>query len=105
MILDFINLGGRGVNDTLRELYYGRIRPAAMKLPQDEEMTALIKRTTELEKIVTESLDEAGRENFTEFLKADGDFSDLQLFHSFCRGFRVGVRLMLEAIMDEPVKQ
>ena len=86
----------------LRDLYYGRVNPWAMKLPKDDEMSTFIRRSNELEKEVNESLDDAGREKFTEFLKLDCEFGDAQQFLAFRRGFRIAARLILESLMDEP---
>ena len=107
MILEFIDFGEHalGINDMLRELFYGRISPYGAKLPKDTETQAIIKRSTDLETEVNGILDEAGREKFSDFLKEDGELCDIQRFQSFRQGYRIGARLMLETLMNEPVKQ
>ena len=107
IILEFIDLGehGIGINDMLRELFYGRISPYGAKLPKDTETQALIKRSSGLETELNEILDEAGREKFSDFLRDDGELCDIQRFQSFCFGYRIGARLMLETLMNEPSKQ
>ena len=89
------------MSDMLRDLYYGRVNPFGMKLPNDEETLGLITRSTELEHEVVEYLVDTGREKFTEFLKVDGEFGDIQQFTSFCRGFRIGARLMIDALCED----
>ena len=93
------------MDDTLRDLYYGRINPFGMKIARDEEIDGLIKRSQKLEHEIFGILDEAGKKKFTEFLNVDGDLGDSQQFQAFCRGFRVGTRLMIETFVDNPEKQ
>ena len=93
------------MNETLRDLYYGRIQPFATKLARDDELDMLIGRSKELEREVAGSLDEAGKAKFTEFLNVDTEFGDNQQFYAFARGFRIGVRLMLDTLTDDPVKE
>ena len=93
------------MNDMLRDLYYGRINPSEMKLAWDGEIDTMIERSKELEKEISGSLDEAGREKFTEFMNVEGDFGDSQQFSAFCRGFRIGVRLMVDTFTDEVAKK
>ena len=90
-------------DEMLRELYSGRIRPFAMRFEKDEKTSAITARSLALEQEITELLDEAGKEKFTEFMKADGDLEDVQRFQVFCCGYRIGARLMLDTFADEPV--
>ena len=80
--------GGDMANDTLRDLYYGRINPFGMRIVRDEELDRLVKRSQDLEHEVFGCLDEAGKQKFTDFLNVDGDLGDNQEFQAFCYGFR-----------------
>ena len=93
------------MNNTLRDLFYGRIQPFAMKLARDNELDMLITRSKELEREIAGSLDEPGRAKFAEFLNVDTEFGDNKQFYAFVRGFRIGARLMLDTLTDDPVKE
>ena len=90
-------------DEMLRELYSGRLHPFAMKFEKDEKTSATVERSLVLEREITELLDEAGREKFTEFMRVDGDLGDVQRFQAFACGYRIGARLMLDTFADEPV--
>jgi len=92
-------------NDTLRDLYYGRINPFGMRLVRDEELDRLIKRSQDLEHEIFACLDETGKQKFTDFLNTDGNLGDSQQFQAFCNGFRIGTRLMVETFVESPEKQ
>jgi len=92
-------------NDTLRDLYYGRINPFGTRLVRDEEMDRLIKQSQDLEHEVFACLDEAGKQKFTDFLNTDGDLGDNQQFQAFCNGFRIGTKLMVETFVENLEKQ
>ena len=90
-------------DEMLRELYSGHLHPFAMKFEKDEKTLTLVERSLVLEQEITEMLDEAGREKFTEFMRIDGDLEDVQRFQSFVCGYRIGARLMLDTFAGEPV--
>ena len=89
------------MNDMLRELYYGRVHPYEREFRKADEISAMSRRSIEFEKMVTDCLDEAGRERFSEFLKADSELGDNQQFDAFVCGFRIGARLMIDTLADD----
>lgn len=81
------------MNKTIKMLYEGEIRPYAGAYPSDHEYLAMKDSYNELQRHISDMLDELLnlRNNMDSFTDVN-DFTD---------GFRLGARLMLEAIYDE----
>lgn len=85
--------------ETIKDLYYGKIRPAEMEPVEREEYLAhsesLMKMFEEFGEKLPEKLKEEWRTLMDEEMKA------AELLHrdGFCKGFSLGLRMTFESLM------
>ena len=105
----FISTGllGRGVvcvctmevrkMDLIEKLFYGRIDPGARGPEHGSEMEELLKRASQNEQLLEESLTGEQKERLSQISKDSDDINMLSELTGFRNGFCLGVRLMMEA--------
>lgn len=90
------------MNKTIKALYNGEIRFYAEEYPTDHEYLAMSDSYNELQRHLADMLDEHGQDLLDELLDLRISMDSMTDVNDFVDGFRLGARLMLEAIYDEP---
>lgn len=89
------------MNKTIKALYNGEIRFYAEEYPTDHEYLAMKDSYNELQRHLADMLDEHGQDLLDELLNLRTSMDSITDVNDFIDGFRLGARLMLEAIYDD----
>ena len=89
------------ISKTIRQLYEGNIHFTNELYPTDHEYLSLKDSYNELQRHLSDMLDEQGRDLLDELLNMRTTMDSITDVNDFIDGFRLGARLMLEAIYDE----
>ena len=84
--------------DTIRELFYGNIHPYERDIPKDSEGGKLNKLIIRYDAALKETLNEQEVEILEKLKDALTEQSSLSECEGFVNGFRLGIRLMTEAL-------
>ena len=87
--------------DTIKELYYGNIRPFERAIKKDSESDTLAKLIISHEDELKSTMNESEIELFGKFKDAVTELNCLNECEGFISGFRLGVRLIVEALRTE----
>lgn len=85
----------------LRELYYGRINPYKAKFEEDSFYQEDVKTMIDNEAKFLETLPEPEKLMFIDFVDAQAEVADTTAFEKFSYGFKLGVLLGMELVLDE----
>lgn len=89
------------MKNLLLDLYYGRISPWEDPVVLDPEHKKLSNLLKEQEDTLLKNLTEEMRHVFKEYREAELEMQCIDEERIFIRGFRLGVRLMVEALSEE----
>ncbi len=84
--------------DTIRELFYGNIHPFERDIKQDSESDRLAKLILRHDAALKSTMNESEIELFGKFKDAVTELNCLNECEGFINGFRLGIRLMVEAL-------
>ena len=84
--------------DTIRELFYGNIHPYERDIPKDSEGDKLNKLIIRRDAALKATLDKQEAEILEKLKDALTEQSSLSECEGFVNGFRLGVRLTVEAL-------
>ena len=87
--------------DTIRELYYGNVHPFERDIEKDSESDRLAKLVLRHDAELKATMNEKELELFEKFKDAVTELNCLNECGSFVNGFRLGVRLIVEALHTE----
>lgn len=87
--------------DTVKELFYGNIHPYERDIPKDSERDRLNKLIIRHDAALKATLNEHETEILEKLKDALTEQSSLSECEGFIDGFRLGVRLMVEALYGE----
>ena len=87
--------------DTIRELYYGNINPSERDINPDSENDRLEKLVLRHEAQLQKILNESEAEIFGKLKDVWAELNCLNERDCFINGFRLGVRLTVEALLTE----
>lgn len=82
----------------LEEYYFSEVMPNNASVPKDKEYIKLMKRLFSCEEHFYEILDSAERAQFQSYLEDQSEMNAIDWLDSFVAGFRLGVRILLEAL-------
>ena len=89
------------MDKTIRALYNGELRPCEGEYPTDHEYLAIRDSYDELQRHLSDKLDQHGKDLLNELLNLRTNMNSFYDADDFVSGFRLGARLMLEAIYDD----
>jgi hypothetical protein len=81
----------------IREIYYGNLSNTCMKMPKSKEYRKTEKKEFELYDKLKAVIPEEYQSLFDEFVEVFGDKHDLIAQNFYVRGFKIGLRLGMEA--------
>ena len=84
--------------DTIRELFYGNIHPFERDIPKGSEEDRLNRLIIKYDTALKETLSEKETKILDELKHAMNEQSSLSECEGFINGFRLGVKLMAEAL-------
>ena len=87
--------------DTIKELFYGNIHPFERDIKKDSESDRLAKLILRLDAALKATMNESEIELFGKFKDAVTELNCLNECEGFINGFRLGIRLMVEALHTE----
>ena len=87
--------------DTIRELYYGNVHPFERDIKKDSERDRLAKLVLRHDAALKATMNENEQELFGKFKDTVTELNCLNECESFNNGFRLGVRLIVEALHTE----
>lgn len=85
----------------LENLWFGNIAPVDRKLTRGGEVKKLLEAVIAYENIFTAELSTEGKRAFDEYDNMVGKISEISKCDAFGKGFRLGVRLILETLSEE----
>ena len=80
----------------LENLWYGNIAPGVRRFTPGSEYDKLSSAANAAEEIIMAELSAEGRRAYAEYCKMVDRLSDISECDAFCKGFCLGVRLILE---------
>lgn len=87
--------------DTIDALFYGNITPNERTFAHDSEYGQAFEQLTEAEDILRRVLDKEDREALDRLTDAQRTMDAIATREYFADGFRLGVKLILDALMGE----
>ncbi len=85
---------------TLEDLYYGNITPNNLQCKRGTPLQRVMEQSEECEEQLTALLDGKKKTLLLRLINAENEISSTLALENFIQGFRLGVRLMLEALDD-----
>ena len=84
---------GDEVMSILQQLWYGEVNPSENKTITDQE-TALLTKMSELQNMVTASLDDKSLHKFKEYLECSDEYASLMEAQAFEIGFKTAMLIL-----------
>ena len=84
--------------NTIKDLYYGKIKPNEMEFRKVSENDALLMQIIKIEETLNKTLTKEQIHLFEKYRDAQLQLSDLTEFQAFCKGFKLGANLILDTI-------
>lgn len=84
----------------IEELYYGNITPSDRDIVRDGEYSHILQLLTRNEDELMKTLTQAQQETFEKFKDCASELGDANELTSFTIGFKLGMRLALEAMIS-----
>ena len=85
----------------LENLWYGNISPVSRSIAPGSEFKKILEAVTANESIFTAELSSEGKRAYTEYEKLADRLTEISECDAFGKGFRLGVRLILETLSEE----
>ena len=90
------------MNKILEELYFGNISPNEKRVDGDSDYGKLVQLISKNENKLTELLEDKGKMLFLDYANAQNELNATSTMEGFTDGFRLGARIMLEILWEEP---
>lgn len=91
---------GSGMRNIIEELYYGNITPCDRDIIKGGSYSHLLHLLTRNEDALVQTLTQAQQETFEKFKDCASEISDTNKVTAFTIGFKLGMRLALEAMIS-----
>ncbi len=88
------------MRNIIEEIYYGNITPSDRDIVKDGAYSHLLHLLTRNEDALMQTLTKAQQEIFEKFKDCASELSDVNEVASFTIGFKLGMRLALEAMIN-----
>ena len=82
----------------IKRLYEGKICPVEEKMPENPAYREAEDKALVLEEQLYRSLSQEQREMYDELKEAESAEHEIRMEESFCQGYRIGTRLLLDAL-------
>ena len=86
---------------TLEDLYYGEIRPHNQEIDMDSELGKAMGRAGRCEEKLTARLEGEEKTLLLRLLNAENEISSTMALENFILGFRLGMRMDMEALDED----
>lgn len=89
------------MDNFIEELYYGNIDPQARGFTKNSRIKKAYDKTTELEKLLNESLDSEEKALFISFVNTNSEITAESELDKFIVGFRLGARFVYDTFVND----
>ena len=86
------------MRNTLEDLYYGNITPGQQQIAPNSELRRATDRVARFESQLMERLDADGQAILAKLIESKDEIESITALENFILGFRLGVRIMAEAM-------
>lgn len=84
----------------LEDLYIGNVRPGERMFKRNSQYAKALDETVKAGDALTASLSEEQKEFFEEYMTAQREVNILNDCETFCYGFKVGAKIMLDVLTE-----
>lgn len=88
------------MRDTLEDLYYGNITPCDKRIKPGTTLQQTLDEAEQCEERLTAKLDDEGKALLHRLVDAENEASSTIALENFILGFRLGMRLAVEGLLD-----
>ena len=88
---------------TIEDLYYGNRIPSETHMVHQKQWKKFFRQCTEIEKKLWETMSPKQKKQYEACCERCARAHDIELLDSFTKGFRLGMRLMMEGLL--PLKK
>ena len=88
------------MRDTLEDLYYSNVSPHERQIVAGSPLGRALERAARYEEKLTALLKGGDRKLFLAYLNAENEASSTMALENFILGFRLGMRLAVEGLME-----
>ena len=89
------------MRDTLEDLYYGNITPCDKRIRSDSPLQRVLDEAEQRAEQLAAKLDAEGKALLHRMADAENEASSTIALENFILGFRLGVRMILEALDED----
>ena len=89
------------MRDTLEDLYFGNITPCDQTVRAGSALKQAMEQSEECEKQLTALLEDSEKKLLLRLINAENEIGSTMALENFILGFRLGVRMILEALDED----
>ena len=89
------------MRETLEDLYYGNITPYDRQIRSGTSLMKAMDQSQECEEKLTELLEDDAHNLLLRLINAENEVGSTMALENFILGFRLGVRMILEALDED----
>ena len=89
----------------LEDLYVGDIRPNERRFKRNSQYAKALDEVVKVGDTLTESLNEEQKALFEDYMTAQREVTVLTDCETFCYAFKLGAKIMLDVLTDEPMRE
>ena len=89
------------MRETLEDLYYGNITPCDRQIRSDTSLMKAMEQSQECEEQLTKLLEGEAHSLLLRLINAENEIGSTLALENFILGFRLGIRLILEALDED----
>ena len=89
----------------LEDLYIGNVRPGERVFKRNSQYAKALDETVKAGDSLTASLSDEQKEFFEEYMTAQREVNNLTDCETFCYGFKVGAKIMLDVLTEGQMRE
>ncbi len=89
----------------LEDLYIGNVRPGERMFKRNSQYAKALDETVKAGDALTASLSEKQKEFFEEYMTAQREVNILTDCETFCYGFKVGAKIMMDILIEGQMRE
>ena len=89
----------------LEDLYIGNVRPGERMFKRNSQYAKALDETVKAGDVLTASLSDEQKEFFEEYMTAQREANILTDCETFCYGFKVGAKIMLDVLTEGQMRE
>ena len=89
----------------LEDLYLGDVRPSDRSFKRNSQYAKALDEVVKAGDALTDCLTEEQKELFEDYMTAQREVNVLSDCETFCMAFKLGAKIMMDALTDGPMKE